>query len=159
MSDKVTVKVKGIDEALKNLKRYQVVKREACSIALKRGAYQIETLAKQTAARKFENPTGRLMGSISVNWAGSSMDRGKVDAPAKSEDGVGKPSGQKELTYVVGSDVKYARRVEHGFVGVDSLGRRYNQQGKPYLFPSYFQYEGEIVKDIGKVFKKDIRLK
>lgn len=33
----------------------------------------------------------------------------------------------------VGSNVEYARRVEMGFVGLDSLGRRYNQKPNPYL--------------------------
>ena len=33
----------------------------------------------------------------------------------------------------VGSNVEYARRVELGFVGADSLGRIYNQPPNPYL--------------------------
>ena len=33
----------------------------------------------------------------------------------------------------VGSNVEYARRVELGFVGADSLGRVYNQAPNPYL--------------------------
>ena len=33
----------------------------------------------------------------------------------------------------VGSNVEYARRVELGFVGTDSLGRKYNQKPNPYL--------------------------
>ena len=33
----------------------------------------------------------------------------------------------------VGTNVEYARRVEMGFVGTDSLGRTYNQAPKPYL--------------------------
>jgi len=33
----------------------------------------------------------------------------------------------------VGSNVIYARRVELGFVGTDSLGRKYNQAPNPYL--------------------------
>lgn len=39
----------------------------------------------------------------------------------------------EELAGRVGSNVIYARRVELGFVGVDSLGRKYNQKPRPYL--------------------------
>lgn len=35
----------------------------------------------------------------------------------------------------IGSAVEYARRIELGFVGEDSLGRRYNQPAFPYLRP------------------------
>lgn len=33
-------------------------------------------------------------------------------------------------TYYAGNTAKYARRLEYGFVGEDSLGRSYNQQGR-----------------------------
>lgn len=37
------------------------------------------------------------------------------------------------LTIRVGSNLKYARRLELGFTGVDSLGRNVNQAPRPYL--------------------------
>lgn len=36
----------------------------------------------------------------------------------------------------VGPTAPYGRRIERGFVGVDSLGRRYNQRPFPYLHPA-----------------------
>lgn len=36
-------------------------------------------------------------------------------------------------TYYVANTAAYANRVEHGFVGTDSLGRKYNQAGR-YFF-------------------------
>ena len=50
----------------------------------------------------------------------------------------------------VGTDVKYAPYVEFGtkFMGA-----------RPYLYPSFFSHENEIVKAIGKVLRKDIGLK
>ena len=78
--------------------------------------------------------TTRLRGSISSNWYGSGMARGKTSGIAKADDGVGQPD--KELTGVVGTNVEYARRVEMGFVGADALGRIYNQSPKPYLRPA-----------------------
>jgi hypothetical protein len=37
----------------------------------------------------------------------------------------------------VGPTVVYGRRVELGFSGADSLGRVYNQEGRPYMRPAY----------------------
>jgi len=46
----------------------------------------------------------------------------------------------------VGTNVKYARRHELGFVGVDSLGRKYNQKPYPYLRPALHKNEKKILK-------------
>ena len=56
--------------------------------------------------------TDRLRSSISSNWTGSGMDKGKVDSQAKAEDGVGRPT--KELTGVVGTNVDYGPYLELG---------------------------------------------
>lgn len=37
---------------------------------------------------------------------------------------------------LVGSDQPYGRRLEHGFVGTDSLGREYNQAPQPHVRPA-----------------------
>lgn len=39
--------------------------------------------------------------------------------------------------YAVVFDAPYARRIEIGFHGTDSLGRNYHQAGQPYLRPAY----------------------
>ena len=36
----------------------------------------------------------------------------------------------------VGTNLEYARRLELGFVGTDSLGRKYDQAPRPYLRPA-----------------------
>jgi hypothetical protein len=36
-----------------------------------------------------------------------------------------------------GFDPAYARRIEYGFVGMDSLGRMYNQAPQPYVRPAW----------------------
>ena len=42
-------------------------------------------------------------------------------------------SQPNDLSVRIGSTVVYARRLELGFTGQDSLGRTYNQPAKPYL--------------------------
>jgi len=44
----------------------------------------------------------------------------------------------------VGTNLEYARRVELGFVGTDSLGRTYNQAPRPYLRPALHKCEKTI---------------
>lgn len=43
---------------------------------------------------------------------------------------------EREVTGYVGSKLKYARRMELGFVGTDSAGRTYDQAPRPYLRPA-----------------------
>lgn len=52
----------------------------------------------------------------------------------------------------IGSNKKYARRIELGFVGADSLGRVYNQKPQPYLRPALHKNEKAILE----LFKKII---
>jgi len=98
--------------------------------AIKKGCFLVEGDAKILCPIV----TTRLRGSISSNWHGSGMARGKTGGVAKADDGIGQP--EKELTGVVGTNVEYGRRVEMGFVGADALGRIYNQSPKPYLRPA-----------------------
>lgn len=43
----------------------------------------------------------------------------------------------------------YARRLELGFFGVDSLGRRYSQAARPYLRPALLESKSEIIGALG----------
>jgi len=140
--------------------------------AIKIGCFMVEGDAKQSmkpgTGREYKKPggkihkasapgeppavdMGRLRASISSNWTGSGMAKGKVGPQAKADDGVGQPA--KELTGVVGSNVEYARRLELGFVGADSLGRIYNQLPRPYLRPALHKNE----KKIRKLFKDSVK--
>jgi len=95
--------VKGIPEVVANLKMYQIIKTQAIKDRLKKQAFKIELSAKEGCPVD----TGRLRASISTNWAGSPMNEGKTDGKAKSGDGIKKPTGPKELVYVVGTNVEY----------------------------------------------------
>jgi hypothetical protein len=45
--------------------------------------------------------------------------------------------GPTVFSAAVGPTMVYSRRIELGFKGPDSLGRVYNQVGKPYVKPAY----------------------
>jgi len=150
MADQIEVKMVGTEIAKKDIKKWTKEKTEEVKAILLKTGFKVETSAKEMAPVL----TGRLRGSISVNWSGSGLGEGKVKNPAKKGDGVDEPPGPKGLVVAVGSNVKYARRREHGFVGKDKLGRRYNESGKPYLYPAFFMHEGDIEKALKKEFKK-----
>jgi len=137
--------VRGIPEAIENLKKYQAVKVEAIKERLKKQAFRVELLAKEMVSVD----TGRLKSSISTNWAGSDLGEGKTGAGAEAGDGVKRPEGSKELLYVVGSNVKYAPYQEFGTKRMTA---------RPYLFPAYFSLEGETIKALAKIMKEDVRL-
>ncbi|GGV02479.1 hypothetical protein GCM10010211_82280 [Streptomyces albospinus] len=57
--------------------------------------------------------------------------RASWDVRVSTEDG--------EVTAEVFSDAPQARRLEYGFIGVDSLGRHYRQSPFPHVEPAFWQ--------------------
>ncbi len=72
----------------------------------------------------FTNPTGQLASTIMTI----------LDGPMAVQVGVGAP---------------YGRRMEDGFVGTDSLGRTYDEAGKPYLVLALEQNTDQILQRMG----------
>ena len=151
------VKIVGLEEAVKRLKKWQIVKTQAVKDRLKKQAFKVELAAKDVITSLVYNQpsdseyrrTGRLRASISTNWAGSGLSEGKTGGQAEAGDGVKQPQGPSELVYVVGTNVHYGPYVEFG---TSKMVER------PYLFPAYFSLEGETVAAIAKILKEDITL-
>lgn len=55
---------------------------------------------------------------------------------------------EKNDDYVVSTDAPQADRLEHGFVGVDSLGRTYNQPPFPHWQPALDVIEPQMLEAI-----------
>lgn len=87
MADKITIKVKGIPEALANLRKYQSQKKEQIKNELRIGAFKIEGLAKDVVPVD----TARLKGSLTTD-----------------------DSDIARLVMRVGTNVKYGPYVEFG---------------------------------------------
>lgn len=54
-----------------------------------------------------------------------------------------------EIIGVIYSDAPHARRMELGFVGVDSLGRTYDQKPRPYLRPAFAETADKVKEILG----------
>ena len=123
--------------------------------AIKKGCFMVEGDAKRSmkpgSGNEYKRPggkihhasaagqppavdTGRLRASVSSNWHGSGMERGKVDSQAEPDDGVGQPD--KELTGVVGTNVDYGRYMEMGTVKL---------KPRPYLRPALEKNRSKIL--------------
>lgn len=73
-----------------------------------------DLITQDMVAKTFEvfaNPTGNLADSISYALA-------------------------SPVEIIISVDVPYSRRMEEGFVGTDSIGRAYDESGKPYAQPA-----------------------
>lgn len=57
----------------------------------------------------------------------------------------------------VGTDVPYGPRIEYGFVGLDSLGRRYHQAPQPFLRPAVDEHQAQIVREVREAFWESLR--
>jgi len=159
MADSIDIKITGIEGIQSSIKELIYGSPEDVKRGVLRVAMKIERQAKATCPVL----TGRLRASISQNWTGSGKTRGDVDPKATAEDGAGQPiTKPNTFAAVVGTNVKYARRIEFGFMDTDKLGRKYNQQPQPYLYPAYFSYEAdvadevkaELAKRLAKILKK-----
>lgn len=50
-----------------------------------------------------------------------------------------------EVRGLIGTNVEYARRLEFGFAGVDSRGRKYRQGARPFLRPAVYNNKDTIL--------------
>jgi Bacteriophage HK97-gp10, putative tail-component len=113
------------------------------------GALLVQNDAKERA----KWVTGNLRRSIHIgghtdkasDWNG---EGGEVTQPQVSP---------KRVAVVVGTNVEYARRIEYGFNGTDSRGRRYNQAAQPYLRPALDENRAAVQQEVAKALRDLIK--
>lgn len=131
-------------------------------------------LVQNEAKRKAPWRTGNLRRSIHV---GGHTEKSEVGSAAKSDlvevltktgkhyktrrykgstgtDIGGNEHSRTRAKVLVGTNVEYARRIEYGFSGTDSLGRHYNQPAHPYLRPAFDEKAAAVVKAVGVALRK-----
>lgn len=75
---------------------------------------------------------------------GHLRDAGRVEPLAKHQ-------------YAVVFDKPYAKRIEFGFTGTDSLGRYYNQPPHPYLRPAYEEQRLQALEKTADLLERAMR--
>lgn len=87
---------------------------------------------------------GKLLvqSAVAITWEVFANPTGKL------ADAIGYAlNGPMEVIITV--DVPYAWRLEEGFHGADSLGRVYDEEGKPYAMPALEQNQDQIMALMG----------
>jgi len=91
---------------------------------------------------------------------------GQIKTNASGRPGPNAPTGNYRRTWTtnrvgrgptvaaasVGTNAPQGRRLEYGFVGVDSLGRRYNQRPYPHVEPAMGPGEQRLLDELADDF-------
>ena len=139
MADEVTVKMTGVEDVMSSIKQLAI----ASPTAVMRGTLRVAEKIERDAKGACPVLTGRLRASLSTNWTGSNQSRGKVDAKAEADDGVGPPQPKADtFSAVVGTNVEYAPFVEFNESAHHEVGSAH------YLYTSYFSHKPEVKDEI-----------
>ncbi len=126
---KIIVKLTGFDKASLMVKYLTAAARKG----LKNGSAEGAQMIVEEAKVHVPVDTGRLRDAIHGDLL--------VDEPERQ--------GWQVAPFVAannkwGFDPPYARRIEYGFVGQDSLGRTYHQAAQPYMRPAVDAKRDEV---------------
>jgi hypothetical protein len=126
---KIIVRLTGFDKASLMVKYLTTAARKG----LKSGSAEGAQIIVEEAKTLVPVDTGRLRDAIHADKL--------VDEPERQ--------GWQVAPFVAannkwGFDPPYARRIEYGFVGQDSLGRNYHQAAQPYMRPAVDTKQDEV---------------
>ena len=142
----ISVSIRGGPELVAKLKRLSDdVAGETLETAVLSGALLVQNAAKEKARWR----TGNLRRSIHIGGHSSESELSSSDG----KDIGGNKRDRNSAEVLVGTNVVYARRIEYGFSGTDSLGRSYNQPPHPYLRPAMDEKKEAVAKEIGEALK------
>jgi HK97 gp10 family phage protein len=129
----ITVQITGLDKLLAHFQRLgQAVRTEALGVALMSAAQPVVNSAQELCPVV----TGTLRRSIHAELGSVEPDK---------------------ATVLVGTDVVYARRIEWGFVGADSLGRVYHQGAQPYMRPAIDSNRDNVKTELNSALADQLR--
>lgn len=127
------------DNFIANLERLQTELPQMAERAMMFAMLRAEILAKASTA--YNDRTGNLRNSTQAGVTKAQED--EVEGALSA----GYPG--------FGASVEYARRIELGFMGEDSLGRHYNQAPRPFIWPSLQQTAAE--QNFERAFESELR--
>jgi len=150
--------VRGLERVERSLRGRLVEK------ALVAGALLVVNEAKRRAVYR----TGNLRRSIHI---GGHTDRTPLGAYTVKVSKKGKrsyrgtqgtdigrpPQPTNGAAIKIGTNLAYARRIEYGFIGTDSRGRRYHQAARPFLRPALDAKRDAVSREVAKALGELVR--
>lgn len=130
---RLTVQLKGVDTVTLRTKALVAAARRGLSDGVSEGAQILVDEAQSLVPVD----TGYLRDHIHAELLETTDTRITVEVTPRYED----PNPW-------GYDPAYARRIEEGFEGQDSLGRIYHQPAQPYMRPAWDSKQGEVRQTI-----------
>lgn len=109
--------------------------------AVRATAFYVEALAKNASPYMTGANRASIYTKTSAGANGTPGDAGDI-----------LPNANIGEAYV-GPSMEYSARLEFGFVGVDALGRSYNQAPQPYLSPAAAQAPAYLERILTTYFK------
>ncbi len=129
----ITARVEGLD-ALSLKVKYMS---NAAALGLKEGTSEAAGIFEQEAKLLVPVDTGRLRDAIHTDHT--------LDTPEVQQFTV-TPAYDASNEY--GFDPPYARRIELGFIGTDSLGRNYHQAAQQFMAPAFETKKAEALEAV-----------
>lgn len=142
------VRIDGSDSLMRKLAALsEAAQGQMLERAMVAGALIVQNAAKEQAPFV----TGTLRRSIHIGGHDELNPDGEGgNVPEPEIDGA-------TVTVYIGTDVEYARRIEYGFNGTDSLGRQYSQAAQPYLRPAADENQAAVRTEVGEALRDLIR--
>jgi len=128
--------VKGLDEFRARLQKMGTELSDVLEEAIFQGSMVVVKAAQENSQRGGTSFPHRITGKLFRSIA--------EDSPVV----ISKTNDRIEMG--VGSSMKYARRLELGFVGRDSRGRVYHQSPRAFLRPALDQNTDRVVAEVQK---------
>jgi HK97 gp10 family phage protein len=135
-----TVELKNVDKLISELQKLKADIDGAVKDAVMEAALVVEREAKKNAERGGSSYPHR----ITSNLYNSIKVLNTTDTPGKHQADIG-------------TDMVYGPRLEFGFIGTDSRGRRYNQGPRAFLRPAIDENEAEILRAFEKSLEAALR--
>jgi len=142
----------GTKELLEKLNKLgEAARGKTLENALVAGGLLISNAAKNNAPYI----SGTLKRSIHVGGHTSESAPGFTpsDVAGEYSDIGGNKTTETSAEILVGTNLDYARRIEFGFSGADSLGRVFNQPAQPYLRPAVDSEKENVNNEVGAALK------
>ena len=99
--------------------------------------------------------TGNLSRSVTIDVKPITVDNPGYNSPVRQDYGAAIKSIKGDGSSYVAYRANYARRVNYGFVGTDSLGRTYNQSGRAFLEANVKRFPAIVSKVAARLKNED----
>lgn len=139
---RLVARLQGFDRLSLVTKKLTTAAQQGLQFGVSEAGLILETAAKENVPVL----TGNLRDHIHTELMESTAERQVVAVT---------PAYDEPNKY--GFDPAYARRIEYGFEGADSLGRVYHQPAQPYMRPAWDEHKDEAVQAIKDSVLEEVR--